>query len=163
MALEWREEDGSRWIATVDLTPQWKDYALPPERFKAWPVGSVPEERRFNPANAVSCTVGLALSHTALEGDEHEYWFAALGTAPNPFGAAVPQEDAEHPSAGVHLTQLSMLPDHDAGHRETGPPKAAAGALGYATPRRRKARRERCSARRAELLRPPTTPTRPWL
>jgi hypothetical protein len=35
---------------------------------------------------AERCSVGLALSHTALEGGEHEYWFAELGTAPNPFG-----------------------------------------------------------------------------
>ena len=33
LALEWDEEDGSRWIATVDLTPQWKDYTLLPDRY----------------------------------------------------------------------------------------------------------------------------------
>jgi hypothetical protein len=94
LALEWDEEDGSRWIATVDLTPQWKDYTLLPDRFKAWPVpGMGGLQRRFNPAKAVSCSVGLALSHTAVEGYEHEYWFDELGTAPNPFGdAALPTE-----------------------------------------------------------------------
>jgi hypothetical protein len=97
LSVEWREEDGSRWIGTVDLTPQWQDYALPPDRFKAWPADSVSKHRIFNPAQAVSCTVGLALSHTALEGDEHEYWFAALGTAPNPFGADTPPEETDIP------------------------------------------------------------------
>jgi hypothetical protein len=98
LALEWDEEDGSRWIATVDLTPQWKDYTLLPERFKAWPVPGMGGLRRgFDPAKAVSCAVGLALSHTAVEGYEHEYWFAGLGTAPNPFGAAALPEQPEVP------------------------------------------------------------------
>jgi hypothetical protein len=87
LALEWREENGSRWIATVDLTPEWKDYTLLPDRFKAWPLPEAGEKRgRFQPAKAASCIVGLAMSHTALEGDQHEYWFDELGTAPNPFG-----------------------------------------------------------------------------
>ena len=97
LVLEWRERDGSRWIATVDVTPQWQDYTLLPDRFKAWPPGSVAEPRRFNPAQAVTCCVGLALSHTALEGDQHEYWFADLGTAPNPLGDALPPAETSIP------------------------------------------------------------------
>jgi hypothetical protein len=87
LALEWREGDGSRWIATVNLTAEWKEYTLLPDRFKAWPVPGAGEKHRgFDPENAVSCCVGLAMSHTALEGDKHEYWFDDLDTAPNPFG-----------------------------------------------------------------------------
>src|ERR1035441_2478128 len=90
LALEWREENGSRWIATVDLTTEWKDYTLSPDRFKAWPVPEAGERHGdFHPEHAVKCCVGLAMSHTALEGEEHEYWFDELGTAPNPFGDAV--------------------------------------------------------------------------
>jgi hypothetical protein len=80
------------------LTPAWKNYVLPPDRFKPWPqTPPGKERRRFNPDQAVSCCVGLALSHTALEGDQHEYWFADLGTAPNPFGDATPPADSEIP------------------------------------------------------------------
>jgi hypothetical protein len=87
LALEWREGDGSRWIATVDLTPEWKNYTLLPDRFKAWPVPAPGEKRGwFHPDQAAGCCVGLAMSHTALEGDQHEYWFDELGTAPNPLG-----------------------------------------------------------------------------
>jgi hypothetical protein len=93
LSLEWREDDNSRWIATVDLTPEWKDYALLPDRFKPWPVPAPGEKRgHFEPARAVSCCVGLAWSHTALEGEKHAYWFDDLGTAPNPFGDAEPPE-----------------------------------------------------------------------
>ncbi|MGD0258308.1 MAG: hypothetical protein ABSD29_00620 [Verrucomicrobiota bacterium] len=98
LAFEWKEEDGSRWIATVDLTPEWQDYTLLPDRFKAWPVPAPGEKRRgFHPNKAVSCCVGLALSHTALEGDKHEYWFNNLGTAPNPFADDVPPAEPQIP------------------------------------------------------------------
>ena len=87
LALEWDEQDGSRWIAVVNLSPEWKQYALPPQAFKPWesPGRGGPGDG-FNPSKAERFSVGLALSHTALQGQEHEYWFAELGTAPNPFG-----------------------------------------------------------------------------
>jgi hypothetical protein len=51
LAFEWAEEDGSRWIATVDLTSEWKAYVLPPEAFKAWqpPPSRSGRADRFNP------------------------------------------------------------------------------------------------------------------
>src|ERR1019366_5094911 len=98
LALEWMEADGSRWIATVDLTAEWKDYTLLPDRFKAWPVPGPGEKRgHFRPEQAVTCCVGLAMSHTALEGDQHEYWFDDLGTAPNPFGDDMPPAESPVP------------------------------------------------------------------
>ena len=98
LSLEWREDNDSRWIATVDLTTEWKDYTLPPDRFKAWPVPG-PGERRgyFRPERAVRCCVGLSMSHTAVEGDQHEYWFDDLGTAANPFGEEAPPAAAQVP------------------------------------------------------------------
>jgi hypothetical protein len=98
LSLEWREDNDSRWIATVDLTTEWQDYTLLPDRFKAWPVPS-PGERRghFQPKRAVRYCVGLSMSHTAVEGDQHEYWFDDLGTAANPFGDAAPPAEAQVP------------------------------------------------------------------
>jgi hypothetical protein len=122
LALEWREQDGSRWIATVDLTPGWKDYTLLPDRFKAWPVPAAGGERRqFVPQRAASCCVGLAMSHTALEGDKHEYWFDDLGTAPNPFGEDVPPAEPQIPvlesvspsyQCFPITTPVAVRPDH---------------------------------------------------
>ena len=51
LALEWMEADGSRWIATVDLTAEWKDYTLLPDRFKAWPVPGPGEKRAASTLN----------------------------------------------------------------------------------------------------------------
>lgn len=90
LALEWMETDGSRWIATIGLKPEWQDYVLAPEAFKAWPEAPDPKRRpnHFNPAQAWRFTVGIAISHTPLEGDHHEYWFADLGSARDPLGGA---------------------------------------------------------------------------
>ena len=54
LSLEWREDNDSRWIATVDLTTEWKDYTLLPDRFKAWPVPGPGEKRGPVPAGASS-------------------------------------------------------------------------------------------------------------
>lgn len=88
LAVEWTERDGSRWIATVDLTPEWKHYALPPTAFKAWlpPPSRAGKEDHLRVENATRFVVGIAHSHTALEGSRHEYWIADIGTATNPFG-----------------------------------------------------------------------------
>jgi hypothetical protein len=87
LALEWQEKDSSRWIATVNLTSDWKWYVLPPEAFKTWesPGRGAPGDC-FHPENAARWSVGLALTHTALQGERHEYWFGNFGTAVNPFG-----------------------------------------------------------------------------
>jgi hypothetical protein len=105
LSLEWTEEDGSRWIATVNLTTNWARYALPPEAFKAWlpPAPRSQPGDRFNPRRAARFMVGVAVSHTALSGRQQEYWLDDLGTAPNPFGDALPPSTINPP----HLEGLS--------------------------------------------------------
>lgn len=90
LAVEWIEQDSSRWIATVGLAPEWRRYALPPESFRPWqpPAGRGGPGDRVNLGRLARFTLGLALTHTSVEPGKQEYWFANLGTAPNPFGAA---------------------------------------------------------------------------
>jgi hypothetical protein len=92
LMLEWSEQDGSRWIAAVDLTTNWSHYALAPDAFKAWtpPRGRGGPGDRLNVTNASRFVVGIAYSHTAVDGPTHEYWVDDLGTAPNPFGGSAP-------------------------------------------------------------------------
>ena len=95
LALEWTETDGSRWIAAVALTTEWKHYALRREAFKAWepPPARRAKQDRLQPANVARFVVGLAHSHTPLVGAQNEYWFADLGTAASPFGeTSLPDE-----------------------------------------------------------------------
>lgn len=85
LLVEWREKDGSRWMAVVALTQEWRQYVLAPEDFRFWQ--SAPNRGfsgdRFRPENAETMAVGLALTHTAaLGGGRHEYWVGPFGTAP---------------------------------------------------------------------------------
>ena len=82
LSFEWRERDGSRWIAVVPLGRDWRLYVLGPEAFRFWE--SVPARRndRFRPENAVQAAIGLAFSHTKVGDKDHEYWVGPVGTAP---------------------------------------------------------------------------------
>ncbi len=93
LMVEWAEEDGARWIATVDLGPEWKKYVLPPEFFQPWqpPAGRGGPGDRLRVSRARRFTVGLAASHTALAAGRMEYWFDDLGAAANPFGPEEPR------------------------------------------------------------------------
>lgn len=138
LAVEWTEQDGSRWIATVDLTPEWQAYALPPEAFKAWtpPPGRGGRGDRFNPQQAARLVVGLAHSHTALEGRQHEYWLDEVGTAPPPLGdtplpdsPALPHWEGLCPgylffpvTTPVKVGQASGLPTREAVRDASAPP-----------------------------------------
>ncbi len=86
-ALEWDEADGSRWIAVVPLTTQWRPYALPPSAFKLW---TGPDSRRrdtFQPRNAVRFSLGVADTHTRLAGHgAHTIWLDEFGTSGAPAG-----------------------------------------------------------------------------
>lgn len=86
MLVEWREKDGSRWIATVPLSTSWRYYVLIPERFLYWPdnpsKGRGGEGDRFNPSNAQIFSIGVALGHgTSMEKGHHTIWISNVGTA----------------------------------------------------------------------------------
>jgi hypothetical protein len=90
LMIEWQEQDGSRWIATVELTDQWQHYALPPEAFQAWEPrpGRGQKGDRLDCRQARRLVVGVAFSHMPIRNPRQEYWVADLGTAPNPLSDA---------------------------------------------------------------------------
>ena len=65
MTVEVDEKDGSRWIATVELTPDWNSYAVPPDRFAPWEAKAISKKGNFKPADAAKLSFGLvtALTH----------------------------------------------------------------------------------------------------
>jgi hypothetical protein len=81
LSVEWREADGSRWIAVIPLEPAWRRYVLSEEDFKFWE--SRPERARTKLvlSRARECAVGVAYSHTGLRAGRNEYWIASIGTA----------------------------------------------------------------------------------
>lgn len=88
LSVEWVEQDGSRWIATVPLATSWQRYALPPQDFRYWKdnpsKGRGGANDHFRPENARKLTVGLSMTHTPLPGGRHEFWIDELGVARDP-------------------------------------------------------------------------------
>lgn len=89
LALEWDEQDGSRWIATIPLTTEWRHYGLTEYDFHYWHDSR--SKGRGGPGdhpdlhNAVRLTVGLAMTHTPMAPGRHEFWVDEIGVAGNPF------------------------------------------------------------------------------
>ncbi len=83
LAVEWREKDGSRWIAVIPLYPEWRQYVLAPRDFKYWQSteGRGGRGDAFKPENAEGLNFGLAFSHTGPDGGRHEFWVGPVGTA----------------------------------------------------------------------------------
>ncbi|MCS6860585.1 MAG: beta-galactosidase [Abditibacteriales bacterium] len=91
LSVEWQERDGSRWIATVPITSEWRYYVLTPQDFTYWQDNPAHGKRggagdRFQLQNAAKLSLGFAFSHQATGGD-HTVWIADMSTAPDPFGA----------------------------------------------------------------------------
>jgi len=89
LSFEWKERDGSRWIAVFPVTEAWQQIVLTPEDFHYW--HSVPQRGKpgdcFHPENAVQFAIGLAHSHTGYQEGAQDYAVDQIGTAPMPHGA----------------------------------------------------------------------------
>ncbi len=81
LAVEWVEQDGSRWIGTAPLTGEWQLYVMEPKDFRYWESNPARANTIFQPEHAVKVSIGLALSHNRLSGDKHEYWLGPFGSA----------------------------------------------------------------------------------
>ncbi|MCA1595378.1 MAG: hypothetical protein LC772_02990, partial [Chloroflexi bacterium] len=93
LVVEWRERDGSRWIGSVSLTPEWKRYAMSPPDFRYWAdnpsKGRGGPGDRFRPANASGLSVGLANASAPEPSGPKNLWVADLGVARSPGARSV--------------------------------------------------------------------------
>jgi hypothetical protein len=81
LLIEMIEKDGSRWMCTIELRDQWRQYVLEPADFKFWESNPARKGTTFNPANALKVATGLAFSHIQVRGEQHQYWMGDFGTA----------------------------------------------------------------------------------
>ena len=91
IAVEWSEKDGSRWIASVDITTAWRSYVLAPQDFKYWFDSPTLARRgfggdKFHPENADKLSIGLAMTHTIVPSGDHQFWLCQMGVAKVPPG-----------------------------------------------------------------------------
>ena len=89
LAIEWRETDGSRWIATVPLGKEWRPYAVQPSAFKFWhdsdAKGRGGAGDLCHPEHGGTLTFGLAFTHTNQVGSgPHTIWLDNVGSAAPP-------------------------------------------------------------------------------
>lgn len=88
LAIECTEKDKSRWIATVDLTPDWRPVVLRPSDFAYWHDSTAKRGGagdRFEPAHVASIQLGVSQSHTPrCASGPHTFWFQDLATAVDP-------------------------------------------------------------------------------
>lgn len=82
LAVEWRERDGSRWMAVVPLTPSWQQYMLFPEDFTFWESVPARADSVLNPAHVEMIAFTLANTHTGHLHGAHRFQVARVGTAP---------------------------------------------------------------------------------
>lgn len=80
MLFEWEEADGSRWMATVTLTPQWKRYVLTEKDFHFWESIPARSKTSLNLQNVKKFNVGLAATHTGGLWGDHDIWITEVGT-----------------------------------------------------------------------------------
>lgn len=81
LAVEWRERDGSRWIAVVPLTQSWQQFRLSPEDFKFWESVPARADSALNPANVEMIAFTLAYTHTGHLHGGHWFQVSQAGTA----------------------------------------------------------------------------------
>ncbi|MBT3290930.1 MAG: hypothetical protein HN380_26525, partial [Victivallales bacterium] len=95
LAIEIQEKDGSRWIATAELTTDWQRLGLAIQDFHYWPDSPTKKTRgqatdHLIPSQAARINLGLASTHTpAVGGGAHTIWVADLGSAKNPVDGEV--------------------------------------------------------------------------
>jgi len=105
--IEWKEQDGARWIALVGLSTEWRHYALAPERFAYWKDnqsrGRGGPGDQFRLESASTLVFGLGTSHTSLPRGPHTFWVDEIGVARAPF---------ELPTSAPRLDLDMIAPDY---------------------------------------------------
>jgi hypothetical protein len=95
LVIELQEQDGSRWMAVVEIGPEWQPIGLDAFDFRYW-VDSPTRGARGQAGDHVEFSrvrrIGfqLAFSHTPhLARGKHTFWIAEVGTAPHPVDGVV--------------------------------------------------------------------------
>ena len=110
LALEISEEDKSRWIATVNLKPDWQFYAVRPREFRLWAPNGLPNRGgagdHLHTEHAGQFTVGLALTHTTVGQGPHQFEITSLSYAEE---SDIPPSPDFDPPAIDCLSPVEML------------------------------------------------------
>lgn len=138
LSLEWREKDGSRWIAVVPLSQEAKPYALRPSDFRYWHDSPAKDRGKpgdsFQPSNAAELWVGLAMTHTQVPSGEHDYWIDQIGVARDPFPDPPIFDSVQVPIIDSVSPSYKLYPNHNALSLDTTAGRAIVGDMSLPQP-----------------------------
>lgn len=126
LSVEIQEADGSRWIATTRIGPDWQRIVLPLDEFDYWHDSPTKNTRgqagdKLNPAQARRINFGFSATHTpAIGAGAHTVWIADLGSGRNPIGGAVD-------TAATVIGSIPTIYPRYKVHRMAGPVELAQG------------------------------------
>ena len=122
VVVEIQEQDGSRWMAVVDITPQWQRIGLDAHDFQYWHDSPTRDRRggagdQLQPPQARRISFQLAFSHTSVRrAGEHSFWIADIGTCVHPVQDLVStlpgaRQDARDDPAAIQSLQRRRTGD----------------------------------------------------
>lgn len=91
LAVELVDRDGSRWMGSVPLSPEWEWRAVPVSMFNYWPDSPAGTGRggpgdRCRPGEVSRLAVGLIEGRDGVRAGPNGFWLDEIGTARNPLG-----------------------------------------------------------------------------
>ena len=118
LSIECSERDGSRWIATVPTRQEWTPHGLVADDFAYWHDSPTGNRRggaddRLQFSAVAKITVGLAFTHTGMEGGRHEFWIDRFGFAQSPLAAWVASQALEFPPTELLWPSYKCYPTTD--------------------------------------------------
>ena len=85
LIVGWIDSEGARWNTRIDLTEQWKRYAIPANQFAHW-KGPGGDDDRIDMRRVVKFKVGFENSNLRDVNKPVTYWVTDVRTMPNPAG-----------------------------------------------------------------------------
>lgn len=111
--IEWREKDGSRWIADLNVTEKWKRYVLTEQDFKFWKDDDSPARGgpgdHLNLGNARHLSIGLAENFGLLPRGEHLWWVRKIGLSADPIQQTLQAPDLQTLSPAYKLYKMDEV------------------------------------------------------
>ena len=82
LTLAWIDSDNSRWVARIDVSTEWKRFALTADQFELWRG----KEGRLDPSKVAKLKVGFENHNLRDPNKPATYWITDIHSMPNPAG-----------------------------------------------------------------------------
>jgi hypothetical protein len=135
LTLAWIDSDNNRWVARIDVTTEWKRYALTADQFELWRG----KEGRLDTSKVAKLKVGFENHNLRDPNKPATYWITDVHSMPNPAGNpdfAQPTLETLSPSYKTYSTNAASLVRTFGSYEETGetalPLRQAQGRAGNA-------------------------------